>query len=160
MLRQVRPQDVAAITEIYKVYVEQSTVTFETAPLSVEEIERRVRTISWEHPFLVWEEAGTVVGYCYAHRWREREAYSGTWETTVYLAPRQRGRGLGRRLMEALVEECRGRGVHALVACITADNGASIELHRRLGFREVSRFVEVGRKFGRWLDVVDYELIL
>ena len=111
-------------------------------------------------PYLVWEEQGRVKGYCYAHPWKERPAYRHTLETTVYLDPACTGRGIGTRLMHALIGECRGRGAHALVACITAGNEPSCRLHRRLGFRQVSEFHDVGFKHGQWLGVVDYELRL
>ena len=101
-----------------------------------------------------------VVGYCYAHAWKEKAAYKYTLETTVYLSPGYKGKGIGRQLMERLIEECRVGGYHALIACITEGNEASCSLHEKLGFRKVSHFEKVGLKFGRWLDVVDYELII
>lgn len=101
-----------------------------------------------------------IFKYCYAHLWKEREAYSKTLETTVYLAPEACHKGIGPLLMTHLIDECRRQGYHALIACITADNLSSLRFHQRLGFRQVSRFSEVGRKFDRWLDVIDLELIL
>lgn len=85
---------------------------------------------------------------------------SKTLETTVYLAPEACHKGIGPLLMTHLIDECRRQGYHALIACITADNLSSLRFHQRLGFRQVSRFSEVGRKFDRWLDVIDLELIL
>lgn len=81
-------------------------------------------------------------------------------KTTVYLAPEACRKGLGQLLMTHLIDECRRQGYHALIACITADNLPSLRFHHRLGFRQVSRFSEVGRKFDRWLDVIDLELML
>jgi len=101
-----------------------------------------------------------VAGYCYAHGWKTKAAYRYTLETTVYLSPDYFGRGIGKRLMRELIEACRRNGYRALIACITAGNEASIALHTGLGFKQVSHFEQVGRKFGRWLDVVDYELLL
>ena len=160
MIREATPRDARAIVEIYNEYIERGVETFETEPLSEEEMRARVVAIAADYPYLVYEEGGEVIGYCYAHAWKERAAYRYTLETTVYLAPRHRGRGIGRALMERLIEACRDEGYHALVACITVPNEASIALHERLGFRRVSLFREVGRKFDRWLDVADYELIL
>ena len=91
---------------------------------------------------------------------RERAAYRHTQEVTVYVASDSTGLGIGRRLVERLVAECRTTECHALVACITADNEPSRRLFESIGFRRVSHFEQVGRKFGRWLDVVDYELLL
>lgn len=80
--------------------------------------------------------------------------------TTVYLTPEACHKGIGPLLMTHLIDECRCQGYHALIACITADNLSSLRFHQRLCFRQVSRFSEVGRKFDRWLDVIDLELIL
>ncbi len=160
-VRNVRAADATAIADIYNHYVAETTVSFELQPVMAEEMGERIVAISALHPYLVCEdESGRVVGYCYAHPWKEREAYSKTWETTVYVSPACLGRGVGRMLMERLVSECRDLGCHALVACITADNTRSVRFHTSLGFSRVSCFRQVGRKFGQWLDVVDYELLL
>ena len=159
-IRPVTPQDAAAIAAIYNEYVLKTDISFETEALSAEEMRGRILDISADFPNLVFEEEGRVLGYCYAHAWKERAAYSRTLETTIYLAPEAQGRGIGTRLMGRLIEACREGGFHALVACITGGNEPSIALHRRLGFRQVSCFPQVGRKFGRWLDVVDLQLML
>ena len=109
-------------------------------------------------PYFVYEEEGKVVGYCYAHLWKERAAYRHTLETTVYLAPDTRGRHR-QRVDGRLIENVVGR-YRALIACVTEGNAVSDALHLRLGFKKVSHFKKVGLKFGRWLDVVDYELLL
>ena len=75
-------------------------------------------------------------GYCYAHAWKEKAAYKYTLETTVYLSPRYKGKGIGRQLMERLIEECRAGGYHALIACITEGNEASCSLHEKAGVQE------------------------
>ena len=77
-----------------------------------------------------------------------------------YLLPDCVGKGMGTQLMMRLIEECRREGYHALIACLTEPNEDSTSLHTKLGFQKVSHFMEVGLKFGRWLDVSDYELIL
>lgn len=119
----------------------------------------RIAGISARFPYLVCEEGGRVpVTLC--TRLENKAAYRYTLETTVYLSPDYLGRGIGKRLMRELIEACRRNGYRALIACITAGNEASIALHTGLGFKQVSHFEQVGRKFGRWLDVVDYELLL
>lgn len=159
MIRTVTENDAAAITDIYNYYVCETTVSFETAPLSVGEMLRRIRTISAEFPYFVAEEEGRVVGYSYAHLWKEREAYRHTWEVTIYLDKDCKGRGIGSLLMSRLIDACRAReDCSQLIACITAENAASIAFHSRMGFEKVSHFKRVGYKFGRWLDVVDMEL--
>lgn len=160
VIRSVRPDDAAAIAAIYNEYVLHSTISFETEPLTPEAMRERIAQVVGSHPYLVEEVGGVIVGYCYAHPWKDRAAYSRTWETTIYLHPEWRGRGLGARLMQELIVRCREVGCHALIACITADNAASCDFHRLLGFTQVSSFLQVGFKMGRWLDVVDYQLLL
>ncbi|MCD7923499.1 MAG: N-acetyltransferase family protein [Bacteroides sp.] len=159
MLRRVELEDAKAITAIYNEYVIHSVATFDTEPLH-EEMRSRIAAIAARFPYFVYEEEGEIVGYCYAHPWKEKAAYAHTLETTVYLSPGQVGRGIGKLLMKRLIEECRRDGYHALVACITETNEASNALHLGLGFKQVSHFEKVGLKFGRWLDVMDYELLL
>ena len=160
-IRPVRPsEDAPAITAIYNRYITRTTVSFETKPLSENSMLERIEAISSEFPYFVYEYDGAVVGYCYAHLWKERAAYSKTLETTVYLAPEACGKGFGAELMHHLIEACRERGIHSLIACITAENSRSVAFHEALGFRKVSHFRQVGRKFGRWLDVVDLQLLL
>jgi phosphinothricin acetyltransferase len=160
MIRNVKPEDVSAITGIYNHYVRESSATFETEPVTEGEMRNRILSISAHFPYLVDEENGVITGYCYAHPWKARAAYQYTLETTVYLAPEFIGKGIGRLLMERLIEESRSSGFRALIACITAENESSCSFHERLGFEKVSHFVKVGEKFGRRLDVVDYELLL
>lgn len=160
MIRSVTTQDAEAIADIYNAYVTGSVASFEVEPVSRLEMSRRIDEVSSRYPWLVYEADGTVCGFCYAHQWKLRAAYERTWETTVYVAPASVGRGVGKRLMERLIEECRRAGARVLVACITGGNESSIGLHRGLGFSQASHFCQVGHKFGRWLDVVDFQLLL
>lgn len=160
MIRKVELADATDIAGIYNDYVENTTISFEIELISVEDMCKRITEISSHYPYFVFESGGKVVGYCYVHAWKERMAYCKTVETTIYIAPGSKGLGIGERLMRRLIEECGRRGYHALVACITGGNVASMRLHEKLGFKQVSLFREVGWKFGELLDVVDYELIL
>ncbi len=159
-IRKVRLEDAAEIAAIYKDYVLATTVSFETEAVGTEQMRERIAEISSRFPYFVYEQEGRIVGYCYAHPWKERAAYANTLETTVYLAPKVCGQGIGTRLMQHLIAACREQGVHALIACITAENTHSIGFHAILGFRQVSLFEQVGYKAGRWLDVVDMELLV
>ncbi len=160
-IRPVRPsEDAPAITAIYNRYITRTTVSFETEPLSEASMQERIEAISSEFPYFVYEYDSEVAGYCYAHLWKERSAYSKTLEMTVYLAPEACGKGFGAELVRRLIEACRERGFHSLIACITAENTRSLAFHEALGFRKVSHFRQVGHKFGRWLDVIDLQLPL
>lgn len=160
MIRNVKLEDAESINRIYNHYILNTTVSFETVALDVEEMRQRIKDIAAHHPYFVSEENGQLTGYCYAHPWKERAAYSHTWEVTIYLAPGETRHHTGTALLEHLVEACRKMECKALIACITEENQASIAFHGKMGFTKVSHFKQVGRKFGRWLDVVDMELLL
>ena len=161
MIRPIRIEDAAAVAAIYNHYIEHSTATFDTEPLSDRQMLSRLEAIVGRRPgYVSLSEAGEFQGYAYAHPWKEKAAYRYTLETTIYLAPRLVGQGIGRALLSHLVEGCRREGYRSLIACITQGNVASEVLHRKMGFRPVSRFVQVGTKFGRWIDVADYQLLL
>jgi phosphinothricin acetyltransferase len=160
MIRKVTLEDAAAIAPIYNYYVENTNITFETEPVSVAEMQDRIATISKQYPYFVYESEGIVVGYCYVNQWKKKYAYHHTAETTVYLAPGFQGKGIGRALMQHLIEALKSTSVHALIACLTVPNPESVRLHERLGFEKVSHFKSVGRKFDRWIDVEDWELVL
>ncbi len=160
LYRKVEEQDVPQITELYNWYITNGVESFETEPLPVGEMRRRVMDISPRWPYYVAEERGRVVGFCYAHPWKERAAYCNTLETTIYLDPSVHRQGVGTTLMRQLIADCRALGCRALIACITGENTSSIAFHSRLGFERVSLFRSVGYKMGRWLDVVGMELLL
>ena len=159
MIREVRPEDIGSITAIYNEYVAHSVITFETEPVREEEMRSRITGIVSHFPYFVYEtEVKLPVLLCPCLE--RKAAYRYTLETTVYLASEYQGKGIGKQLMQTLINECRHRGYHALIACITEGNEASNSLHKKLGFKQVSHFEKVGLKFDRWLDVFDYELIL
>lgn len=160
LYRKVEEQDVPQITELYNWYITNGVESFETEAVSADEMRRRVAGISPRWPYYVAEERGRVVGFCYAHPWKERAAYCNTLETTIYLDPSVHRQGVGTTLMRQLIADCRAMGCRALIACITGENTSSIAFHSRLGFERVSLFRSVGYKMGRWLDVVDMELLL
>lgn len=161
MIRTVSTQeDAGAIRDIYNHYIRETVITFETEELTEEEMAGRIHGITTRFPYLVYEEGGKVIGYAYANTWRVRSAYDQTVETTVYLDPRQTGKGIGRTLYQALLDECRARNLHIAVASIALPNEHSVKLHERMGFEKVAHFTEVGWKFDRWRDVGFWELKL
>lgn len=160
IIRQGKIEDAPAIAKILNHYITTTTVSFEMEPVSEKEMTRRITAIAARYPFFVYTEDGEVMGYCYVHQWKERKAYNLTAETTIYLHPSIRHGGVGHRLMDTLIEECRNRGFKSLIACVTEENEESMHFHENIGFTKVSHFRSVGRKFDRWLDVIDYELLL
>ena len=159
-IRNVTPDDAPAIAQIYNTYVLHSTATFETVAIDPNTMRKRIQAIFPAFPYLVYEADGRLLGYAYAHMWKERAAYAHTWESTVYVSPDHLKRGIGSTLMKELILQCRARACQALIACITGNNTPSVLLHQKLGYRQVSCFKQVGNKLGQTLDVVDLELLL
>ena len=155
-IRPAEPSDVAAVTGIYAQAVRHGTASFEIEPPHEQEMLRRFEALrAGGHPFLVSELDGQVVAYAYAGPFRLRAAFDWTVEDSIYVAPAAQRRGLGRKLLQALVEESQARGFRQMLAVIgDSANTPSIELHRAMGFRHIGTFSHVGFKFGRWLDSV------
>jgi phosphinothricin acetyltransferase len=136
--------------------VRHGTASFEIEPPDEAEMMRRYAALrDGDHPFLVAEFDGRVAAYAYAGPFRLRAAFRWTVEDSIYVEPAAQRRGLGRKLLHALIAESEARGFRQMLAVIgDAANAPSIELHRALGFRPVGTFSDVGFKFGRWLDSV------
>jgi phosphinothricin acetyltransferase len=158
MTLSIRPAGMAdheAIVAIYNHYILNTPVTFELEPFSVESRRPWFEQFrdTGRHRLLVAEEAGQVLGYAASFRYRSKPAYDPTVETSIYCAPGDVGRGLGRRLYAALFEVLAREDVHRAVAGVTLPNPASVRLHERVGFRQVGIFTEQGRKMGQYWDV-------
>ncbi|CAL8972341.1 L-methionine sulfoximine/L-methionine sulfone acetyltransferase [Propionicimonas sp. T2.31MG-18] len=160
-IRPARPADLPALLEIYNDAVVHTTASWDLLPWTpVEHAEWYATKAGHGHPVLVADEDGEVVGYAAYGPFRAKAGYAATMEHSVYVRPADQGRGIGRALLEAVVAAARANGVHALIGGLSADNEASVGLHRSLGFVEVGRLPQVGRKFDRWLDLVLVQLIL
>jgi L-amino acid N-acyltransferase YncA len=155
-IRPARPDDINAITAIYRHHVRHGTASFETEAPTVEEMAaRQAHLLELGYPYLVADQAGSVVGYAYASAYRPRAAYRDTVEVSVYLCPESVGFGLGSRLLTALIAACEARGFRQMIAVVgDSANLPSIRLHERHGFRLVGSLRSVGNKHGRWLDTV------
>lgn len=161
MIRAACSNDAVAIAEIYNHYVEKTVVTFEAQPVVVDDMASRIADCQSNNlPWLVAEEAGEVIGYCYAAKWKGRAAYRHSVEASVYIETSVVSRGWGTRLYEQLLKELELLGVHAVICGITLPNEASVALHEKLGMEKVAHFKEVGRKFGAWIDVGYWQCLL
>lgn len=155
-IRPVARSDLAAVARIYAHYVLHTVVTFEVTPPDEEALAARVDAIAERGlPFLVAEVDGEVLGYAYGAPYRPRPAYDCTVEESVYVAPQARRHGVGRLLLEGVLEACTAAGMRQVIAVI-ADTGdpASVRLHERCGFAVAGRLFGVGHKDGRWLDTI------
>ncbi len=157
MLRIASEADVPAMLAIYAPYVETTTFSFEYEVPTAEEFLARFRKYTAQYPWLVWEEAGEILGYAYASPPFARAAYSWCVESSLYLRSDVRGRGIGRRLCAALEEILKLQGYQVLYALITSENAASVRFHERLGYSLRADMARCGYKFGRWLGVRWYE---
>jgi L-amino acid N-acyltransferase YncA len=159
-LRLATVADADAIRAIYNVEVETSTATFDLVPRSHDDQVRWLTARTGAFGALVAVDAGEVVGYASLSPYKDRAAYSTTVEDSVYVRRDRHGLGTGRELLDALLDVARASGFHAVMARIEAGGGASRVLHARCGFTLVGVEREVGRKFGRWLDVAVMQRLL
>ncbi|MFI5367762.1 MAG: GNAT family N-acetyltransferase [Spirochaetia bacterium] len=170
-LTRVRPasqEDLLRILSIYNHEVLFSTATYDTQPRTKAEQEQWFAHHDSAHPVLVAESrmrhsaASTLVvcGWASLSPWSDRPAYDTSVEVSVYVAEEHRKKGIGKLLLQALIEAGRAQGHHALLGRISSDNAVSIRLHESLGFTVAGVLKEVGFKFGRWLDVSIMELLI
>jgi L-amino acid N-acyltransferase YncA len=159
-VRLARLEDAEPTRQIYNTEVTTSTATFDLVPRSLEQQREWLTARSGAHAVLVAEEADGAVGFASLSPWRNRPAYATSVEDSVYVHRDHRGRGIGKLLLGELLGVATGHGFHAVFARIVGDHEASIRLHEAAGFEIVGTEREVGRKFGRWLDVMVMELLL
>jgi phosphinothricin acetyltransferase len=149
MIRPATPEDAPALGAIWNRVIRETTSIFNATERSEAEI---AEIICSGDPFFVWDEGG-VRGFARWFPFRGTDGYRHTVEHTILLAPDLQGRGAGRMLMARLFDTARAADKHVMVACVTAENTAGIAFHERLGFVRTGTMPEVGRKFGRWLDL-------
>ncbi|MFC3415931.1 GNAT family N-acetyltransferase [Algoriphagus hitonicola] len=161
LIRAAKLEDIPVILEINNYEILQTTVNYDIVPKTLEEQE------NWIHqkenagfPILVAEINGRVEGFAFYGTFRPKYGYRFTVEHSVYIGPDSRGKGLGRKLMEQLIGIAKEAGYHSMVGGIDSSNLGSLEFHRKLGFREVGRFKEIGHKFDKWLDLIFVQLLL
>ncbi len=160
-LRDATVDDLSGIMEIYNDAVLNTTAIWNDVLVDLENRkEWFAARKSRGFPVIVAILDGKVAGYASYGDWRAFDGYRHTREHSVYVQKDARGHGIGKKLIQALIDHAAGNDVHVLIAAIEAENIASIRLHESLGFRVVGRFSEVGTKFGRWLDLTCMELKL
>ena len=160
MIREAIQSDAAAISEIYNHFIATSIATFELQPTNSDEMWARMSKHLPEHPWLVFEESGRVLGYAYSSPWKDRAAYSRTLETSIYLHPDAAGKGAGTELYGELIARARSGGYHTLIGGISLPNAASVALHEKMGYEKVAHFKETGWKHDQWIDVGYWQLML
>ena len=156
VIRDAGAGDVARITAIYAHHVLTGLASFELVPPDAAEMARRRESVlAWRLPYFVAEDASGILGYAYAAPYRTRAGYRHTVEDSIYVAPEAIGRGVGRELLERLIEACTACGCRQMLAVIgDTGNRPSIGLHEACGFVRVGMLPSTGFKFGRWVDSV------
>ncbi|MFB9051211.1 GNAT family N-acetyltransferase [Sphingobium indicum] len=160
-VRNATAGDAAAIAAIYAHHVLHGTASYELVPPTVAETVAKIGRVTgrgW--PFLVAYDGAEVVGYCYATQFRDRPAYAHACENSIYVAHDRRGGGIGRALLEALLDAAEAFGFRQMVAVIGGGEPASVALHAACGFRQAGRLTGMGWKAGRWLDTVYMQIAL
>ena len=155
IVRPAEPRDLAGILDLWNGFIRDTTVTFNSALKTEAELaatiaERRAAG----REFLIAESDGLFCGFATYAQFRGGIGYANAMEHSIMLVPSIRGRGIGRALMTAIEDHARAGGAHTLFAGVSGENPAGEAFHARMGFRTVARIPEVGRKFGRWLDLV------
>lgn len=167
IIREATAEDAAALSEIYAYYVQNTAATFEYQPPVIEEFTGRIISARKRYPYLLIEHEDEIMGFAFAHAFRERPAYDYAAEVTIYLREDRRHQGLGRIIYTALEDELRRMGVLSLYACVAlpadADEHLSMDsprFHEALGYRRCGEFRNCGYKFGTWYTMVWMEKVI
>lgn len=153
-------QDAGQILDIYAPYVRNTNISFETAVPSKGEMEQRISSVLSVNPWIVAEEDGSILGYAYASKHRERSAYRWSVDISIYIRQDCRGKSIGKALYTALIAILRLQGYYNVYAGICLPNAASVGIHESFGFKKIAHYNNVGYKSGQWHDVGWWELPL
>ena len=155
-IRDVLPEDAERIQEIYSPYVSDTVISFEITVPGKSEMQKRIeKLLANAFPYIVAEnETGTVVGYAYADKFGEREAYRYSFIVSIYLDMEVRSRGIGQKLYDELEKRMKKMGIVQVLSAITGKNKKSLRFHKKNGFTKIGHFPNVGYKMGEWHDII------
>jgi phosphinothricin acetyltransferase len=161
-IRHAQARDLPALLDIYNHYVVHTPITFDIEPRTLEQRKQWFEAFktSGRYQCLVAARGERAIGWACSGRFKDRAAYDTSVETSIYLAPDETGKGLGRKLYGALFEALKGEDLHRAFGGVTQPNEPSVGLHLAMGFAPVGTYKEVGRKFGRFWDVAWFERVL
>lgn len=166
-IRSAVPSDALAIWHIYRYYVEHTAISFEITLPTPDQMEQRIQKVLAAFPYLVAEVQGQIVGYAYAGPFIPREAYDHCAEVSIYISRENHRSGMGRLLYEELSAQLRNQGITQIYACIGVPEAEdeyltnnSAQFHAHMGFREVGRFRNSGKKFGRFYHMIWMERLI
>lgn len=156
----LKESDFHLIKEIYDYYILNSTATFHTDLISIEELKSVILTTDPKYKSFLIEYEGETCGYCYISQYKKRQAYDRTAEITIYLKPEYSRKGIGKETLKLLESVAKNNAISVLIGIITGENQASIGLFEKCGYEKCAHFKKVGEKYDRLLDVVAYQKII
>ncbi len=161
MIREINENDAEQICSIYNHYIENTIVSFEECPVSIAEMQKRIRAVSAANlPWLVIEDTDAIIGYAYSSPWKDRDAYRFSVRVTIYLSPTHTGRSLGFKLYRSLFDRLKSLNIRSITGGIALPNPRSVALHEKCGMKKVAHYKDIGFKFGKWIDVAHWQLII
>ena len=152
-IRKATTKDLMEITKIYNEAIMKTVATFDTELTTIDEQKKWFKRHGPKNPIIAAELNKKVVGWAALSEWSDRCAYSDTAEISLYVLEKHQGKGIGKKLIEAIVEEGEKSGLHTLIARITEGNEKSVNLHKSVGFEHIGIMKECGYKFGKRHDV-------
>ncbi|MCW3807099.1 GNAT family N-acetyltransferase [Plebeiibacterium marinum] len=159
-LHLVSPSDLIEIRDIYNYYIINSTATFHTEEIGIDDVKNIIPLSHPKYKSYLIKNNNEVCGYAYLGCYKPRQAYDRTAEVTIYLKPGMGGKGIGKTVLKQIEPLAKEKDIKVLLGIITGENTASIRLFEKCGYEKCAHFRQVGEKFGRILDVVAYEKIL
>jgi phosphinothricin acetyltransferase len=158
VIRRVEQRDLPALLAIYNHYVIHTPVTFDLEPRTLAQRQEWLDQFapSGKYQCFVAARGGDPIGWACSAKFKEKEAYATSIETSIYLGPGEGGKGLGRRLYETLFDALKGQDIHRAFGGVTLPNAASVAVHKAVGFEHIGTYREIGRKFGEYWDVALY----
>lgn len=156
----LKETDFHLVKKIYDHYILNSTATFHTDLISIEELKSVILTDHPKYKSFLIDYEGEVCGYCYIAQYKKRQAYDRTAEITIYLKPEYSGKGVGKATIEQLENIAKSKDICVLIGIISGNNLPSIKLFEKCGYEKCAHFKQVGRKFDMILDVVAYQKII
>ena len=160
LIREASKSDLNEILVIYNEAVDLTVATFDTEHRTFVQQEKWLENHGATHPVIVAVDNGIIVGWASLSKWSDRAAYDGTVELSFYVLEKEQGKGIGKKLIHAIIEKAINLKYHTIISRITQGNEASIHLHKITGFEYIGAMKQVGRKFGRLLDVHLYQKLL
>ncbi|AIQ52265.1 GNAT family N-acetyltransferase [Paenibacillus sp. FSL R7-0331] len=160
LFEEMTEEHLAGVLDIYNYYVLNTTVSFHTEPLTLDEMRQSVLNGDPRFKSYAVMQAGSLAGYVLITRHKNKQAYDTSGEISIYLSPDSGGRGIGGQALMFIEQKAAALRFHALVATVCADNEHSRRLFTRHGYEQSALFRQIGRKFGRWLDIASYQKII